>query len=772
MLAWPLTMQSRNNRDLPPEIYISLVASLFSDPRTLIIGAIGTVGAALVTAFKTGGPLLFLCAFGMALVACARTVDMRAFSKRRERLTTVEAANAWEVRYVIGASVYTVLMGLWCMFAFTTTSDPFVQLLSFSMVLVNMIGVAGRNFGSKLLVNTQLACAGAPMTAALFSIGSAYYALLGCVLIPFFAAQTFIANRLRRTFVDSVMATQDLKLLAGRFDSALNNMPHGLCMFDKDRHLVVSNKRLGEILRISNDDIAIGKPVREFLLSTSLVETNAAPDLDRLVADFESALRGTFNGKLLLDSKDGRALSLTFQSMANGGSVVLVEDITEQRNAEAKITHLARYDPLTGLPNRTFFHEQMASALAGMRPDASCAVLFIDLDQFKQVNDTLGHPAGDMLLCAVARRLQAIVRETDVVARFGGDEFVILQTPVRRAEETISLARKVVEAVALPYEVEGHQAVTGASVGIAMAPRDGIDADVLMKNADMAVYSAKAQGRNGWRFFEPAMDARAQARRNLELDLRDALSTGALELHYQPIVNLKTGGISTCEALLRWFNPKCGLIPPSEFIPVAEEMGLIVEIGDWVLGRACAECAQWPDDVNVAVNLSPIQFSRGNVTRSVSEALRQASLAPNRLEIEITESLLLQNSDATRAQLYELRDLGVTISLDDFGTGYSSLSYLDMFPLHKVKIDQSFLHGSSERSLTLLSNVARLCTSLGMRVAVEGVETPEQLAFLAEEERIDEAQGYLLSPAIPAGEIRVLLDPGAMRERGSSRKVA
>ncbi len=453
-------------------------------------------------------------------------------------------------------------------------------------------------------------------------------------------------------------------------------------------------------------------------------------------------------------------MALTFQPMKDGGSVMLVEDITERRSAEAKINHLARYDALTGLPNRTFFHDQMELTLAKIRRSKeSCAVLFIDLDQFKQINDTMGHPFGDELLCAVAERLRGIARDSDVVARFGGDEFIILQSPIKRPEEAASLARRVVEVLGETFDIGCHQVVIGASIGIAVAPQDGIDADLLLKNADMALYRTKSEGRGAWRFFEREMDVKAQARRSLEIDLRNAVATDAFKVYYQPLFNLRTKRISTCEALLRWPHPERGMVSPAEFIPIAEEMGLIVEIGNRVLHRACAECTQWPAAVKVAVNLSPIQFRRGNVIEAVRAALESSGLPANRLEVEITESVLVQDTEAARAVLQELRDLGVCISLDDFGTGYSSLSYLHSFPLDKVKIDRSFLHGvcTNDRSLTLLHGVARLSAELGMSVTMEGVETDEELALIMREPSIDEAQGFLFSPAIPGSTIRKLL---------------
>jgi diguanylate cyclase (GGDEF)-like protein len=759
MRFWQRLAKLRQPQTPPTEIYISLVDSLFSEARTLFIGSISTTLAVVLTAWTSGEKLLGFCALAMLGVACLRTLDMRVYARQRHTLTTAEAASRWESRYVLGAAAFSLLLGAWCVIAFALTSDPFVQAVSLASNIAYAIGTSGRNFGSSRLVVVQIVCAAAPITIALLSMMDRYYAIYAVLLIAFFVSLKFISDRLRRTLLDAVIATRDVSLLASRFDTALNNMPHGLCMVDAEQRLVVSNRRLTTILGASPDFVRRGVTVRELLqecIRTGLMPNSSA---ERFIVDVEGRVSGKDDGTLAVDMQDGRVLSFAFQPMMNGGSVMLVEDITERKNAEAKIQHLARFDALTGLPNRTSFRDQMDRTLSMMRRGGTAAVLFVDLDQFKQVNDTLGHPRGDALLCAVAERLRGIVRGSDVVARFGGDEFVVLQSPVKGPEEAASLARRIVDTLGETYEIEGYQVVVGASIGIAMSPGDGKDADQLLKNADMALYRAKSDGRAGWRFFEPDMDVKAQARRNLELDLRTALATDAFEVYYQPLINLKTMRISTCEALMRWPHPERGMVSPAEFIPIAEEMGLIVEIGSRVLRKACIECTKWPSEVRVAVNLSPIQFRRGNVTAAVREALAASGLAPHRLEVEITESVLLHDTEATRTALHQLRDMGVRISLDDFGTGYSSLSYLHNFPLHKIKIDRSFLQGieASDRSLTLLRGVAHLTAQLGMSVVVEGVETEKQLALITRDGNIDEAQGFLFSKAIASRDIRKLL---------------
>jgi diguanylate cyclase (GGDEF)-like protein len=477
------------------------------------------------------------------------------------------------------------------------------------------------------------------------------------------------------------------------------------------------------------------------------------------------------------DPGRGRSLSWTFQPMVGGGAVVLLEDITERRNAEARITHLARFDELTELPNRLNFRDEIEHLLA-VPHDANqlSALLFIDLDQFKQVNDTLGHPCGDQLLRAVAERLRAMLRPEDFVARFGGDEFVVFQQNIKSTDEAATLARRIVDHLSERYRIDNHLVEIGASIGIAMTAPDGNSADTLLKNADMALYRAKADGRGTFCFFRDEMAQVVEARRTLEIDLRRALANEEFELFYQPLVNLQSGKISTCEALLRWNHPSRGTVSPMDIIPVAEDMGMIIDLGRWILRKACMECMQWPEAVSVAVNFSPQQFHQRDVLSEIRYALEVSGLPASRLEIEITESSLLRNTQLTREVLAQLHMLGVRISLDDFGTGYSSLSYLHNFPLQKVKIDRSFLEGiDTDRPLRLVRGVARLSADLGMSVVVEGIETNEQLELVNADGTITEAQGYLFSRPVPAARIRQLLNASHGRrpeELPASRSIA
>ena len=683
---------------------------------------------------------------------------MYAYLHMRSSVTSLESAKRWERCYLAGATVTHALLGVWCFVAFSQSLDPFVYFFSFSVTIIYAAGIFGRNFANPRFVFVQIFCVWTPMAAALLLYGNPYHWIYAGFLALSFLGIKFMADRLRRTLFDAATASRDVALLATRFDAALNNMPHGLCMFDSEGRIVVSNQRLSRLMGLLPNCELKGLSLR--CLVESIVEAGLISDVNAqsVIERVDARLSGSDDAALVVDMQNGRALGFTLQQMDNGGLVVLVEDITERKAAEAEKDYLARFDALTGLPNRTILRNRMERALSECRPDNMCAVHFIDLDQFKQVNDTLGHTLGDMLLKAVAKRLIDATRDAGVIARFGGDEFVILQAPIKSFEQGEALATRVLKALAGTYDLEGHKVVVTASIGIALAESQ-IDPDQFLRNADMALYRAKFEGRGTWRWFEAKMEASAQARRALELDLRSATESEAFELYYQPIFNLKTRRIETCEALLRWPHHERGMVSPAEFIPVAEEMGLIVEIGNQALYKACLECRRWPGDTAVAVNLSSIQFDRSNVPALVRETLAAIKLPAHRLEIEITELTLFQNTQRTRADLDQLAEAGVKISLDDFGTAYSSLSYLHSFPFHKVKIDQSFLRGlgDDERRVTLLRGMTRLSAQLGLHVVVEGVETEEQLELLAAEESIDQVQGYLLGRPMPASDVRKLL---------------
>jgi diguanylate cyclase (GGDEF)-like protein/PAS domain S-box-containing protein len=562
--------------------------------------------------------------------------------------------------------------------------------------------------------------------------------------------------------------TAELREREQELDAAIENMPHGLIMFDATGTMVVCNQRYIEMYRLSPEIIRPGCTLRELLDHRARNGTFSA-DPEQFVEGLRASIAMGETTRLIVEIADGRTVSLVNRRMSSGGWVATHEDITERRDAEKKIAHMAGHDMLTDLPNRVLLRERLSQALAGVHRGERLSVLYIDLDHFKTVNDTLGHPIGDQLLRAVSSRLHKCVRGCDTVARVGGDEFAIILTAVDGPSDATALACKVCDAIRAPYEIDGHTIIIDSSIGISLAPNDSVDPDTLMKNADMALYRAKADGRGIYRFFEPEMDARMHARRMLELALRNALSKQEFEVYYQPIINLNDNTITSFEALIRWHHPERGMISPAEFIPLSEEIGLIVPLGEWIVRKACFDAAKWPEDVKLAVNLSPVQLTNPNLVSVVVNALAASGLTPNRLELEITEAVLMQNTEVTIATLHRLRDLGVHISMDDFGTGYSSLSYLRSFPFDKIKIDRSFIKGlgDGKESAAIVRAVAGLAQSLHMTTTAEGVETEQQMEHVRSL-GCTEMQGFLFSPPICLHDVARMFDAQAKSKRDAA----
>jgi diguanylate cyclase (GGDEF)-like protein/PAS domain S-box-containing protein len=539
----------------------------------------------------------------------------------------------------------------------------------------------------------------------------------------------------------------------------INNVPATIIVKDvRSRRYVLINQAGVEYFGASRDKI-IGRTTHEVFPKETA---------DLIVAHDEQVLRSdgyVFFEEYVLNTLGKGPCYVTSKKIVIRDSkgepqylLGVIEDVTERKNSEERIAHLAHYDALTDLPNRVLFRERLEQAIKRIRAGEHVAVLYLDLDNFKGINDSLGHPVGDELMKAVAARLRGCVGETDTVARLGGDEFAIIQTAGVHPTGVIDLVSRIHEAIRTPFDVVGHQLVADTSIGIALAPDDGTDPDQLLKNADLALYGAKADGRGTYRFFEPDMDARVKERRALEFDMRQAIMCDGFEIFYQPVVNLRDKKISGCEALLRWRHPERGLISPADFVPIAEETGLINLLGEWVLRSACAEAAAWPGDVKVAVNVSAVQFKSGNLAQLVLNALTASGLPAHRLELEITESVLIRDDESTLLILHQLRDLGVQIVLDDFGTGYSSLNYLHRFPFDKIKIDRSFIKTVAETdgSLSIVLAVVSIAQSRDITTTAEGVETQYQMDLLRSL-GCTEIQGFLFSPPRPAAEILPLL---------------
>jgi diguanylate cyclase (GGDEF)-like protein len=555
--------------------------------------------------------------------------------------------------------------------------------------------------------------------------------------------------------LDQTLGT--LNTINDELSVALNNMAQGFIMFDPQQRIAVYNERYIEMYGLSRDIVKAGCPFIELLRHRAALGILKS-DPQRFHDDLLLELAKGEVTQLIIETGDGREILITNKPMLGGGWVATHEDITQRRQAEARISHMALHDGLTDLANRHLFNDEITSCYKHLGRGQKFALLCLDLDHFKNVNDTLGHPLGDKLLQQVGARLRLCVREHDTVARLGGDEFAILQSGMADPAEARSLSQRVLEAIGRPFDLDGHQIAIGVSIGIALAPADATDGVDLLKAADIALFRAKADGRGTYRFFEPEMDERIQARHALERDLRTALSNDQFVMHYQPIVNLQSGVISALEGLIRWNHPERGMMLPADFIPFAEESGLIVPIGNWALRQVCQDAARWPDAVSVAVNLSPDQFKGDDLCQTVTNALARAGLCADRLELEITETALLRDQQATLENMRQLRALGVRIVMDDFGTGHSSLNVLRTFPFDKIKIDACFVHDllAKRESRAIIKAIAQLAGSLGMKTIAKGVETQGELDYL-KRAGCTEGQGYLFGKVVPPGEAHGLL---------------
>jgi diguanylate cyclase (GGDEF)-like protein/PAS domain S-box-containing protein len=556
------------------------------------------------------------------------------------------------------------------------------------------------------------------------------------------------------------------------FNAALENMTQGLCMFDEDQKLLVCNERYIEMYGLSKELARRGTPFRKIV--ESRIETglygggDPAAYLEERLASAREAVRNT----RLHELGDGRVIAITHEPMQGGGWVATHDDVTELRRIEAKLSHLARHDPLTDLPNRTQLRERMEQALSGDALEGShLVVVLFEIDRFKEINDTYGPSIGDALLQAVAQRLRRRLEGVDMLARVGGDEFVVLQLSDEPFKAADALVKRLHQVLGTSFDIDEQSVTITINLGVAVGPNDGKDADELLKHADLAHGRAKKDGPGNSRFFERELDERLRARHKLEHDMRVALREGQFELYYQPQLDLAHNEIAAFEALLRWNHPERGIMPPSEFVGLAEDTGLIVQLGEWALREACEEASRWPKNVRVAVNLSVAQFRSGHVRQSVIQALGASSLSPSRLDLEITESVLMQEGTEVAAALGKLQALGIGISLDDFGTGFSSLGYLTRLRFDKIKIDKHFiseLRDEPNSALAVLRSVVALSKSLGITTVAEGIETKEQLERVRAE-GCDEAQGFYVGRPVPAGEVAALLARQRPRRQRQSR---
>ncbi|HXE23763.1 MAG TPA: EAL domain-containing protein [Roseiarcus sp.] len=752
---------SASTGELPDAIYIGFVDGLLTDvvPVVLLSAVAVTVGE-LASAIAAKSLILAVTAPAQLLIAAVRLQFARQHA-RNVPSPTVEIARMRERIFSTGALVSLTALSSWTLLSFCVTDNNFAHFTGVSMTIAYAFSLMSRSYAIYRGVNGQLLGAFIPLSAAMIVAGGWYPLGIAAGIAPLVLYMKSYAQRLRANFMAVVAAQQQAETLAARLDMALNNMSHGLCMLNPVGRLVLTNDQALRMFNLSPDDAPAGAHVKSAL--AKMVESGviAEPQFARLASIL--ARDGTDGADFVipLETLDDRAFEITVHRMKSEGTVLVIQDVTERRNAQAEINRMARFDSVTELPNRRCFEEQLALALHrdGAASDG-LTVMFLDLDDFKQVNDSLGHRTGDKLLVEIASRLRALTGPSDLVARWGGDEFVILHHHASGQLETHDLAKRIIDEINRAVIIDGSEVIVGASIGSASAPRDGASPDALLSKADIALYAAKADGRRVWRAFEQEMDAKIQIRRLIELELRAAVATDGIEVYFQPIVSVATRRIVGFEALARWRSALLGPVSPAEFIPIVEEIGLMEEMGAAMLRHACKACAGWPEEVSVSVNLSSTQFRGGNLERTILGALAAAGLAPERLDLEITESILLEDRGDTRRTLQALRAHGLRVSLDDFGTGYSSLSYLLSFPLDRIKIDRSFTMGLGiqERASVLVEGVSAMSRRLGMSVLIEGVETAKQLRMIETLGTIAEAQGYLFSRPVPEKDLRGLLE--------------
>jgi len=738
---------------MPALDYVSIVRSVYGDRGAMLAGAFASGLTAALTAWRSQSLPLYAVALAIVVLGIVRYLNMRAFWRAAIDNDDVMAAQHWEDRATLAGATLALAHGLWCLASLWLVSDPFAELASISLSIAVMVGICARNFGLDRLVTLQLLGVIVPMGAGLLIHGDVYHAILAVLLLVLLTSFRKLAGDIRAILLSAVHGRVEASRLAAELDIAITTLEHGLCMLDENGTVTVANERASRVFALLGIRQLANQPFGTVL--AALGASNRVPRT--AVEQLGSMISRRASGKVLLSLDPGQYYEVTVSSRGKR-SVLLFEDITERVQAEERISFMARHDALTNLPNRTHFGELAIDDLASRaRTGQPSALMIFDIDEFKHVNDSFGHVVGDNLLRQTASRLRAVLPPGTTLARLGGDEFIALSgsdTDGARAD-----AEKVLDAFHEPFELEGHHLSVQLSVGIVCSADSSGELDELMTKADLALYAAKGEGKGRSQLFHAQMDIDYHYRQRLKADLRDAVASGALSLVFQPLLDISSHRVVSCEALARWTHPELGPIAPATFIPLAEEMGIISEITAFVVRSAVAECRQWAGEVGVGVNVSGRDFRGLDLPKLVDEALAEAGLSAPRLELEVTETAVIEETALAQSVLQSLSSRGVSIALDDFGTGYSSLSYLSGLPFNKLKIDRSFVQdiASDARALSLLANVARLGRDLDLTVVAEGVETEEQLQAMLMHTGIQQVQGYFFSRPLPARDIAELI---------------
>ncbi len=748
---------SKTGDRIPADIYIPFVESLFRDGKTLTIGVAAQTLLAVMVYWKTDEVAYLGVAAALVLAGLLRFANFRRFH-RSTGVDSRDTAAKWENEYILFACFHTLALGSFCFVSIFWAYDDFAEIASVSVTLPSATAIAGRNYGSPRMVIILILTMVGPIAAGFVLRSDIYHLVLGLLIIPFLYAIRIYAATVRNVLFKAISEQKKANRLAQRFDRALNTMPHGLIMLGPDGRIAVANGEAADLLAANGPDSLVGRSLHALLLRAVAGGLLSRTEIDYLEQQLTDALHSGQDRKLLVSLANGHHYEFSARAGNEELGVVTFEDVTGRVNAEEKIRFMAQFDSLTGLPNRGHFNDVVSELISSGNPERQCALAVLDLDDFKHVNDTLGYPVGDGLIYAVADRLVEHVGDNARVSRFGGDEFIVYFDDISSADELQQAMDRLFDGFKGDVDVAGHSLRILASAGAVGAIAGESDVEDLIVKADLALYEAKDDGKNRWRLFEATMDAAFRARQTLKAELRLAVEREELRVVYQPIVGLKSMKIASCEALCRWDHPELGSVSPSVFIPLAEEMGVVSEISNLVLKKACKACLNWPGDTSVSINLSANDFRNKNVVEVVRQALGSSGLEPHRLEIEITETALLDDKLLTITLLNELKALGVRIALDDFGTGYSSLSYLHTLPLDKVKIDQAFLSDITfdDRSLDLLKGIVTLSRRLGLTITLEGVEDFEQLKLITHLAEPDLLQGFLFGSALSESGITTL----------------
>ncbi len=741
---------------MPAIDYVSIIKSVYTDRRAMVMGAVAAVLGVAVTAFRTQSPVLWAITAGFVIVTLYRYIDMTAFIRADVAADDADAASHWETRATYGGALFAFMCGLWCFASLVLVDDPVAELLSLVITIACMVGIVMRNFGLDRLLTVQLVIALSMISLGLVLKGGGYYWFLAAVMLPMLASFRSLARDVRGILLNAVHNRVEANRLAAELDSALETMQHGLCMLDQSGLVTVANDRAEAVFASFAGGTWSGRPFAALISAAaargSITQASATQLIDTMHAG---------EGKVLLHLPGNRYCEVTVSAGQNS-TVLLFEDITARVKAEERISFMAHYDSLTGLPNRTYFADQATEILertAPHRVEDGAVLMIIDIDDFKHVNDTLGHLIGDRVLVETADRITRVLGRDSLVARLGGDEFIVFRGGPIDEHEVHQDVQAILGAFHAPFSVMGEVFTTNVSIGMVVSHDAADDLDALMTKADLALYKAKGNGKSQSQTFRDEMDTDYRYRQRLKSDLKQCVAEGRLSLVYQPIVDIHSRHVVSCEALARWNHPELGSIPPSLFIPIAEESGLISDITAWVLRSATQECQNWPKDVSVSVNVSARDFRQADVDEMVNTALKASGLAANRLEIEVTETALIEEKAAATSILSKLAGQGVGIALDDFGTGYSSLSYLHALPFSKLKIDRSFVMDivDNPRALKLLSNVAQLGKDIHLAITAEGVETEEQFDLIVAHTKVDQIQGYLFGVPLPSRDVGELI---------------